>query len=121
MAQQLTARQLNQKFIERLEQLAAANIIDDTGCDTLGQYFHIEYSKEDGEVRFDQYGRVVCRAKQTDAGFGKIEILDPEIHVMDLIEATCDVLNVGPTMLDIYGVKQRWFTTKGAGAIGLSF
>lgn len=121
MAQQMSAKQLNQKFIERLNQLAAARIIDDTGCDTLGQYFHIEYSKEDGEIRFDQFGRVVCRAKQTDMGFGKIEILDPEIHVMDLIEATCDVLNVGPTMLDMYGVKQRWFTTKGAGAIGLSF
>lgn len=121
MAQQMTAKQLNKKFIERLNQFVAAKIIDDTGCDTLGQYFHIEYSEEDGEVRFDMYGRVVCRAKQTDMGFGKIEILDDEIHVMDLIEATCDVLNVGPTMLDIYGVKQRWFTAKGAGALGLSF
>ncbi|MND15099.1 hypothetical protein D3C87_364640 [compost metagenome] len=121
MAQQMSAKQLNQKFIERLNQLAAAKIIDDTGCDTLGQYFHIEYLEEEGEIRFDQYGRVVCRAKQTAMGFGKIEILDPEVHVMDLIEATCDVLNVGPTMLDMYGVKQRWFTTKGAGAIGLSF
>ncbi|MNB61049.1 hypothetical protein D3C87_1017570 [compost metagenome] len=121
MAQQMTAKQLNKKFIERLNQFVAAKIIDDTGCDTLGQYFHIEFDKEAGEVRFDQYGRVVATAKQTDVGFGKVEILDPEIHVMDLIEATCDVLNVGPTMLDIYGVKQRWFTAKGAGAMGLSF
>lgn len=121
MAQQMSAKQLNQKFIERLNQFVAKGIIDDTGCDTLGQYFHIEFDKEAGEVRFDQYGRVVCTAKQTDAGFGKVEILDPEIHVKDLIEATCDVLNVGPTMFDIYGVKQRWFTAKGAGMLGLSF
>lgn len=121
MTVQMSAKQLTQKFIERLDQLAAAKIIDDTGCDTLGQYFHIEYLEEEGEIRFDQYGRVVCRAKQTDMGFGKIEILDPEIHLMDLIEATCDVLNVGPTMLDIYGIKQRWFTTKGTGALGLGF
>ncbi|MNO25615.1 hypothetical protein D3C76_154570 [compost metagenome] len=121
MAVQMTQKQLDKKLAERLDQLAAAHIVDDTGCDTLGQFFHIEHLEEEGIINFDQHGYVVCRAQQTAAGFTKIEILDPEIHLMDLIEATCDVLNVGPTMLDMYGVKQRWFTTKGSGALGLGF
>jgi len=120
MTVKLTERQLNQKLIERLDQLVASKIIDDTGCDTCGQYFHIENDLENGEVRFDQHGYVVAKAKRTDVGFMSVEIIDPEIHLMDLIESVCDVLNVGPTMLDMYGVKQRWFTTQGKGALGLN-